>query len=306
MTGPGLAPPLVRGGGHRPLRLDQPGVAYQLTEGWADVFAEMPEAGALPRQLFRIEAGGVLFGVDTGPDHRLLARGSPSSLFTALPAGAAVGPELDQWMGRFAGLAGAAEGWPDLVLDAVTLTLPPGTRGAPPPNRLIWVIVEGGALLRGQTPLPEMPWPLIGPDWIEAPEGCTVRPVPPPSPDRQLAACQLLCRLALARLATLTDAAQQAKPRLVLRAAALGQARLDAALAALAGAASGAKEVGTGAAFLPGDPMAAAFVLLCHVGGHARALPAEWPVSMADEAPAARLARFLAAAQVAMRDQVRC
>lgn len=182
---------IIKGGGDRPISLNEPEKVWIVCSGKADVFLTLPEKGQTAgsrTHLFRAEAGEALFGMDLSAHE--------SAQIVAVGLADTTMMELDRE--RFAelaaenagGFAALLEGWVENLLGAAEVgpqpkdyvVLSPGEEIEPDgkPVRaasgVVWVRYGGeNALLMGKPDLPlpdhDRPFPLSEPGWVEAANG---------------------------------------------------------------------------------------------------------------------------------------
>lgn len=120
--------------------MEQPDRFYQLTNGYADIFAIRGDG--LRRHLFRIEAGEYLFPAAVGGQHRLCAIGSLGSQFTVFEPNAVTPPPeaVQHWVQAMIQVLGQEQhGWTDRILDIGEFDLPEGAAVSAPHRTLRYV-----------------------------------------------------------------------------------------------------------------------------------------------------------------------
>ena len=122
--------------GNRPILLDDPGVAWYVTEGAVDVFVVEHadgEAVSSAKHLLRAGEGRLVFGVgDKGPPLATVAKGLPDTRLSRIAVSALIEhaaadeltAQVDEWLAAFASAVAAQinpRPQPDLLLDAANV-----------------------------------------------------------------------------------------------------------------------------------------------------------------------------------------
>ncbi|MGD9478619.1 NHLP bacteriocin export ABC transporter permease/ATPase subunit [Shinella sp. G-2] len=171
---------LIEGGSNRPLALDAGYAAYQVAQGYADIFV-LDRQSEARCHLFRVEAGAIVISTPPAATGMLVAVGGLGARFRALCLEEASAGARD-WIRNLSAAAVPSRSWPDRVVEGDSLQLSENETCSSASGEVCYVVGETGGLTWCGIDLPQgARFPLASPSFVVAAGSVVLHPVQEPT-----------------------------------------------------------------------------------------------------------------------------